>query len=161
MGPAQASGACLRHFGGVVCGCSNRKGPSCSQTCDPCLVTQGLPCMWMCHVFLSSSFPPIQLPPTALWGWFPGRWTALWGFPSLPPKAALWRNGLTSLDSSLWAVPAHPHTVLSSPLEPCPAQSATALLCQKGPQHLLCQLPLASAPTPLGMCAHACGADPL
>ena len=110
-----------------------------------------------CGRAMSSSFPLSQLTPTVPWGGLPDRWALLRGFQSLPIKAALWRNGLTSLDSSLWVVPAHPHTVLSSPLEPYPAQSAQPCPARRSPASPLSPaLGLCLYPT-RNVCAHACG----
>ena len=52
LGAVQARYVGLGHTGGVACGRVDRKGP-----CNPWLVSQGLPCVRTCHVFLFLSLP--------------------------------------------------------------------------------------------------------
>ena len=52
LGAVQARDVGLGHTGGVACGRVDRKGP-----CNPWLVSQGLPCVRTCRVFLFLSLP--------------------------------------------------------------------------------------------------------
>ena len=82
-------------------------------------------------------------------------WTA--GFQFTSSSSCPLEKLRKSLVSPHWAVCAHLQIVLSSHLEPSPAQSTVALPCQKGPQCLLSQHPMASAPASPATCMHEQG----
>ena len=118
------------------------------------MLAQSYPAHRSSKVFLFFSIPTCS---TGLMFRFQGRWAGLLGFNSLPHQVALWRSCVASLVSPHWAVCAHLQIVLSSHLEPCPAQSTAALPCQKGPQCLFSQFPMASASTSPAMSVHEHG----
>lgn len=131
MSPEKAGNAGLGHSGGVVSGHNDSKGPAAPSPTILHFTHKSFPAF---HCAITLFSPPSQLALGVTCGpvvGFPGSWEA---FISLPPSAALWRNHLTSLDSSQQSLRFHKlycqliwRLVLLRALQTCPARKVPSV----------------------------------